>query len=47
MDKKDEVLTRAYGHCAKEFTFSLDLDVIPVYRGVKYYFYKLLRWFTR
>ena len=44
MSKQDETLQRAYGNMPKEVGFGLDLfDWTPTLRGVKYYWYKLIR----
>ena len=41
-------LDRAYGSIPKEVTPTLDLfDWTPTWRGVKYYWYKLIRKATR
>lgn len=48
MAKPDEVLNKAYGHIPKEVASGADLfDWLPTPRGVKYYWLKLKRFFTR
>jgi hypothetical protein len=42
-----EVLDRAYGSIPKEATPYIDLDWVPTFRGVKYYWLVLVRKFTR
>ena len=47
MSQKD-VLDRAYGSIPKEVTPGFELfDWLPTWRGVKYYWYKLIRKITR
>jgi hypothetical protein len=38
-----ETLDKAYGNMPKEVGFSVDWGFIPSWRGVKYYWYKLVR----
>ena len=48
MSKQDEVLQKAYGNMPKEVGFSEDLfSWMPTYRGIKYYWYVMLRKVTR
>ena len=47
VSKSEDTLNKAYGNAPKEVAGYFDLDIIPGYRGIKYYFYRLLRWFTR
>lgn len=47
MSKSEEVINRAYGHIAKELTPMINFDILPVFRGLKYYWYRLIRKFTR
>jgi hypothetical protein len=47
MSKSEEVINRAYGHIAKEIAPMINFDVLPVFRGFKYYWYRLIRKFTR
>jgi hypothetical protein len=42
-----EILNRAYGSIPKEVTPELDLNWIPTWRGIKYYWYRLIRKVTR
>jgi hypothetical protein len=42
-----ETLDKAYGNVPKEVGYNFDLDLVPVWRGVKYYWYKLIRKVTR
>jgi len=46
MSKSEDVINRAYGHIVKEVTPVLIFD-ITIFRGFKYYWYKLLRKVTR
>ena len=48
MSKQQEVIDRAYGNMPKEVGFSGSMfDWLPTWRGVKYYWYKLVRKVTR
>ena len=47
MSKQEDTLNKAYGNVPKEIGFYIDLDVVPGWRGVKYYWYKLIRKVTR
>jgi len=38
-----ETLDKAYGSMPKEVGFAFELDWVPTSRGVKYYWYKLIR----
>lgn len=41
-----EVIDKAYGHIPKEITTSADIfSWVPSYRGIKYYWYILIRKF--
>jgi hypothetical protein len=42
-----ETFDKAYGNFPKEVGIYFDLDWVPGFRGVKYYWYKLLRKVTR
>jgi hypothetical protein len=42
-----EVLDKAYGNLPKEVGFVFDMGFIPVWRGLKYYTYVVIRKFTR
>jgi hypothetical protein len=46
MSKSEEVINRAYGNLSKEVTPVLSFD-ITIFRGFKYYWYKLIRKITR
>ena len=45
--KVKETLDKAYGNVPKEITLSFGMDWPPSFRGVKYYWLKLVRKFTR
>ena len=47
MSKQQEVIDRAYGNMPKEVGFSVNWEFIPSWRGLKYYWYKLIRKVTR
>jgi hypothetical protein len=47
MSKQDEVLQRAYGNMPREVGYYVDWSFIPGMRGIKYYWYKLIRKITR
>lgn len=42
-----ETIERAYGSIPREATPMFDFDWMPSTRGVKYFWYKMLRYFTR
>ena len=42
-----QTIDRAYGSIPKEVTPAFDLDWIPAIRGIKYYWYTMIRKFTR
>ena len=45
---KDETLRKAYGSIPKEVGINVDFfDWVPTFRGIKYYWYKLVRKVTR
>jgi hypothetical protein len=46
MSTKDTI-NKAYGHVPKEPQLVLDMTWIPSWRGIKYYWYKLIRKVTR
>ena len=46
MSGKDTI-EKAYGSIPREVGFGLDMNWIPTFRGVKYYWYKLIRKVTR
>ncbi len=42
-----ETIERAYGNVVKEPVPHFNLDWIPTSRGIKYYWLRLIRFFTR
>jgi hypothetical protein len=44
---REEIINRAYGNMPKEVGFAGNWDFIPTWRGVKYYWHKLVRKVTR
>jgi hypothetical protein len=38
-----EILDKAYGNMPREIGFSVVWDFIPTWRGIKYYWHKLIR----
>jgi hypothetical protein len=42
-----ETLDRAYGNMPKEVGYSFNLEFLPAWRGIKYYWYMLIRKVTR
>jgi hypothetical protein len=46
MSTKD-TFEKAYGNFSKELPGSVNWDWIPTKRGFKYYYLKLIRYFTR
>jgi hypothetical protein len=48
MSKQDDTLNKAYGSIPKEISSDFDFfSWLPVPRGIKYYWYKLIRKVTR
>ena len=47
MSKQEDTLNKAYGNVPKEVGYVFDLDIVPGWRGIKYYWYKLIRRVTR
>jgi hypothetical protein len=45
--KSQEVINRAYGGIPKEPTPYISLDIIPTWRGIRYYWLKIIRKITR
>jgi hypothetical protein len=45
--KSEDVLNRAYGNIPKEAIPYLEIDWLPTFRGIKYYWLLLIRKFTR
>ena len=47
MSKQGDTLDKAYGNIPKEVSFDDPFAWVPTYRGIKYYWYKFVRSFTR
>jgi hypothetical protein len=47
MTKREDTLNKTYGNIPKEVGFGDIFDWLPTYRGIKYYWYKLIRKATR
>jgi hypothetical protein len=47
MSKQEDTLDKAYGHIPKEVAPGDIFDWVPTYRGLRYYWYKVLRSITR
>ena len=47
MSKQEDVINRAYSNMPKEVGYAIDWNFIPTWRGVKYYWHKLIRKITR
>ena len=47
MSKQEDTLNKAYGNVPKDVGYVFDLDIVPGWRGFKYYWYKLIRKITR
>jgi len=48
MSKQQDTLDKAYGNVPKDIGYTTDMfNWLPTYRGLKYYWYKLLRKVTR
>ena len=47
MSKQEEIIQRAYGNMPKEIGYNADWSILPGWRGIKYYWYKLIRKITR
>jgi hypothetical protein len=43
MSKHQDVINRAYGNVPREIGYNGNWDMLPSLRGVKYYWYKLIR----
>ena len=43
MSKREDVLNKAYGNMPREIGYNGNWDVLPSLRGIKYYWYKLIR----
>jgi hypothetical protein len=46
MSSKD-VIERAYGHIPKEIGMPFSIEIMPNIRGIRFYWLKLIRFFTR
>ena len=42
-----ETIEKAYGSIPKEVDLNLNFDWVPTTRGIKYYWLRLVRYFTR
>ena len=47
MSKQEDILNKAYGNVPKEIGYNADWSILPGWRGVRYYWYKLIRKITR
>ena len=47
MSTPKEVIDKAYGNMPKEVGFFVDVSFVPTWRGIKYYWHKLIRKVTR
>jgi len=47
MSTPKETLDKAYGNMPKDIGFNIDWEILPGWRGFKYYWYKLIRKITR
>jgi len=47
MSTPKETLDKAYGNMPKEVGFSNDWTIVPTWRGLRYYWHKLIRKITR
>ena len=47
MSKQEDVLNKAYGNMPREVGFTSSWDFIPTWRGIRYYWHKLVRKITR
>jgi len=43
----EDTINRAYGNMPREVGFTHNWDFIPTWRGMKYYWHKLIRKITR
>ena len=43
----EDIINRAYSNMPKEVGYTMDWNFIPTWRGLKYYWYKLVRKATR
>jgi hypothetical protein len=47
MAKQEDVINKAYSNMPKEVGYAIDWVFLPSWRGVKYYWHKLIRKVTR
>jgi hypothetical protein len=47
MSKQEDIINRAYGNMPREVGFNGNWDFIPTWRGIRYYWHKLIRKVTR
>ena len=47
MSKQEDVLNKAYGNVPKEIGYWYDWNFLPTFRGIRYYWHKLIRKITR
>ena len=47
MSKQEDVLNRAYGNVPREIGYWYDWNFLPTWRGIRYYWHKLVRKVTR
>ena len=47
MSKQEDTLNKAYGNVPREIGFSVVWDFLPTWRGIRYYWHKLIRKITR
>jgi len=47
MSKVEDTINKAYGNMPKEVGYNVDWGFLPGWRGIKYYWYKLVRKVTR
>jgi hypothetical protein len=47
MSKQEDTIQKAYGNMPREVGLNVDWLVLPGWRGIRYYWYKLIRRVTR
>jgi hypothetical protein len=47
MSKQEDVINKAYSNVPREVGYAIDWTFLPSWRGVKYYWHKLIRKVTR
>ena len=47
MSKQEDVINRAYRNIPNEVGFAWNWDTTPTWRGIRYYWHKLIRAVTR